>query len=106
MIVEGNPAEVRAVNSIAMNRLGYDPQDIEAVKDAYRRLFRDNDAAMSEKLEALRRDYKDVAAVIRLCNALAASAEGVHGRALEVSRHDDKRAVEIQAMPAPAPSRH
>lgn len=105
MIVEGNPAEVRAVNSIAMNRLGYEPQDIEAVKDAYRRLFRDNDAAMSEKLSALRGDYEDIEAVTRLCDALAASADGVHGRALEVSRADDKRAVEIQAVLAPAPAR-
>jgi UDP-N-acetylglucosamine acyltransferase len=100
MIVEGNPAEVRAVNSIAMNRRGYGPQDIEAIKDAYRRLYRDNDAAMSEKLAALRRDYQGVGAVTLLCDALAASAEGVHGRALEGTRHDDKRAVEIQAAPA------
>jgi UDP-N-acetylglucosamine acyltransferase len=100
MIVEGNPAEVRAVNSIAMTRLGYGPPDIEAVKDAFRRLFRDNDAAMSEKLVALRRDYPDVAAVTLLCDAMTASADGVHGRALEVTRHDDKRALEIQAAPA------
>ena len=105
MIVEGNPAEVRAVNSIAMNRRGYGPQDIDAVKDAYRRLYRDNDAAMKDKLAALRLDYADMEAVNILCDALTASADGVHGRALEVTRHDDKRAVEIQAAPAPAPTR-
>jgi UDP-N-acetylglucosamine acyltransferase len=105
MIVEGNPAEVRAVNSIAMSRRGYDPHDIEAVKDAYRHLFRENDAAMSEKLSEVREAYADVEAVTRLCDALVASAEGVHGRALEVTRHDDKRAVEIEAAPLPAPAR-
>ena len=105
MIVEGNPAEVRAVNSIAMNRRGYGPQDIEAVKDAYRRLYRDNDAAMKDKLAAVRVDHADVEAVTILCDAVDASAAGVHGRALEVTRHDDKRAVEIQSAPAPAPAR-
>ena len=95
MIVEGNPAEVRAVNSIAMNRRGYDANAVEAVKDAFRRLFRDNGGAISEKLEAVRSDYAQVDAVTRLCDALAAMAEGVHGRALELSRADDKRAVDV-----------
>jgi UDP-N-acetylglucosamine acyltransferase len=93
MIVEGNPAEVRAINSIAMTRRGYQPEHIEAVKDAYKRLYRDNGAPMSETLAELRRDYPHVPAVRRLCDALNASADGVHGRALEVARHDDKRTV-------------
>ncbi len=93
MIVEGNPAEVRAINSIAMTRRGYCPEHIEAVKDAYKRLYRDNGAAMSEKLEDLRQDYLDVPAVNMLCDALSATADGVHGRALELCRADDKRTV-------------
>ncbi len=100
MIVEGNPAEVRAVNSIAMNRRGYQTEDIEAVKDAYRRLFRDNDAAMSDKLALVREAHPDVEVVTTLCNALAATADGIHGRAREVARLDDKRAVEVQAAAA------
>lgn len=95
MMVVGNPAEVRAVNSIAMNRLGFQPEDIEAVKDAYRRLFRDNDTAMAEKLCALREAYPTMGAIKALCDALDATADGVHGRALEVQRADDKRAVEV-----------
>ena len=94
MIVEGNPAEVRAVNSIAMQRRRYSPEQIEAVKDAYKRLFRDNDVAMAEKLTDLRREYACLDAVTKLCDSLAATADGVHGRAREVSRPDDKRAVE------------
>jgi UDP-N-acetylglucosamine acyltransferase len=104
MIVEGNPAEVRAVNSIAMSRRGYPPDDIEAVKDAFRLLFRENGVAMSEKLPEVRGAFADVPAVTRLCDALAASAEGVHGRALEVTRHDDKRAIEIEAAALPTPA--
>lgn len=107
MIVEGHPAEVRAINSIAMSRRGYEPQHIEAVKDAFKRLYRDNGAPMVDKLCELRRDYADVPAVLRLCNALAAAADGVHGRALETARHDDKRAdpTTISAEPATASDR-
>lgn len=91
MIVEGNPAEVRAINSIAMTRRGYSPQHIDAVKDAYKRLFRDNGAPMADKLVELKREYRDVPAVQQLCDALAAAAEGVHGRSAELQRSDDKR---------------
>jgi UDP-N-acetylglucosamine acyltransferase len=91
MIVEGNPAEVRAVNTIAMSRRGYPPEHIDAVKEAFRRLFRTNGAAISRKIDPLSRDYADVPAVQRLCVALSAAADGVHGRAREVFRHDNKR---------------
>ncbi|MBT8485022.1 MAG: acyl-ACP--UDP-N-acetylglucosamine O-acyltransferase [Phycisphaerales bacterium] len=97
MIVEGNPAEVRAINSIAMTRRGYPAEHIDAVKDAFKRLYRDNGAPMVEKLEQLRGDYPEVPAVLRLCDSLAATADGVHGRALENFRHDDKRAIATAA---------
>ncbi|MHC4989725.1 MAG: acyl-ACP--UDP-N-acetylglucosamine O-acyltransferase [Planctomycetota bacterium] len=93
MIVEGNPAEVRAINTIAMSRRDFLPEHIEAVKDAHRRLYRVNGAAMAEKLTDLQRDYPDVPAIQQLCRFLEASAGGVHGRALEVARPDDKRKV-------------
>jgi UDP-N-acetylglucosamine acyltransferase len=95
MIVEGNPAEVRAINTIAMSRRGYRAEDVEAMKDAFRRLYRDNGLPMTEKLGELRRDYAHVPSVLRLCDALAATGDGVHGRALENTRHDDKRTVVV-----------
>lgn len=124
MIVEGNPAEVRAINSIAMTRRGYSPEHIEAMKHAFKKLFRENGtknsaaakpahsgvggdvadrrygsdagagpSAMTEKIADLREMYAQVPAVIRLCDALDAAAIGVHGRARELSRPDDKRTV-------------
>ena len=97
MIVEGNPAEVRAVNSIAMMRNGFSNEHIEAVKDAFKRLFRDNGAPIVEKLDELRERYRDVPAVLELCDALEATSDGVHGRAMEVFRHDNKRAAPVSA---------
>ncbi len=97
MIVEGNPAEVRAINSIQMTRRGYSAEHIEAVKDAYKRLYRDNGAPMSDKLVDLKREYCHIPAVVQLCDALFAAAEGVHGRALEVRRIDDKRFTPVEA---------
>jgi UDP-N-acetylglucosamine acyltransferase len=91
MLVEGNPAEVRATNVIGMMRRGLTADHIEAIKDAHKRLYRDNGAPMAEKLVELKRRYPQVPAVIHLCDALAASASGVHGRSMEVRRPDNKR---------------
>lgn len=103
MIVEGNPAEVRAINSIAMTRRGYSPEHIEAVKDCFKRLYRDNGAPMADKIIDLKQQYHDVPAVLHLCNALVAAAEGVHGRARELHRADNKRHAPPAVVAAAAP---
>ena len=93
MIVEGNPAEVRAINSIAMTRRGYESAHIDAVKHAYKRLYRENGAPMADRIVELEESYGDVPAVLQLCQALRQAADGVHGRAAENARSDDKRAA-------------
>lgn len=94
MVVEGNPAEVRKINEIGMARRGFSEEHIAAVKDAFKRLYRDNGGlSISEKLVSLRETYADVPAVVHLCNALGASGVGVHGRARETARRDNKRNV-------------
>lgn len=103
MIVEGNPAEVRGFNQIAMERRGFAEEEIEAIKDCYRRLFRENGAPMSEKMVGLRAEYSDYPLVRRLCDFLARMAEGVHGRQFERSRADDKRALRLDPLPEEEP---
>ena len=89
MIVEGHPAEARAVNVIGMLRNGFDQPDVDAMKDAFRFLFKQA-GAMAEQITTLRSRYAEVAAVLALCSAVEASASGTHGRAREAGRHDDK----------------
>jgi UDP-N-acetylglucosamine acyltransferase len=101
MIVEGNPAEVRAVNTIALSRRAFPVEDIEAIKDAFKRLYRKNGPPMSDKLDQLRAEYPRIEAIAKLCAALEATAEGVHGRAREVERTDDKRSCETEVLVRP-----
>jgi UDP-N-acetylglucosamine acyltransferase len=89
MIVEGHPAEVRSVNVIGMLRNGFEQSHVDAMKDAYRRLFRQAGAVAIE-LPALQTEYAELSAVQHLCAAVEAAASGVHGRAREASRPDDK----------------
>jgi len=102
MIVEGNPAEVRGHNAIAMHRLGISDAEIEAMKDAYKRLFRDRGGNIVEKLAALRRDYSQFESLRTLCDAVLETTGGVHGRAQESQRNDDKRGVRVATLNAPA----
>ncbi|TAH35972.1 MAG: acyl-ACP--UDP-N-acetylglucosamine O-acyltransferase [Planctomycetota bacterium] len=41
MVVEGNPARVRGVNTVGLRRRGKSPEAIEQLRDAYRRIFAD-----------------------------------------------------------------
>jgi len=97
MIVEGNPAEVRGHNAIAMRRLGLADAEVEAMKECYKRLFRDRGGSILEKVAALRGEYPDFASVQTLCDAVLESAGGVHGRAQENGRGDDKRGARVGA---------
>ena len=83
MIVEGTPAEVRAVNIVAMSRRGYPEDQIDAMKEAHKRLFRDNGGSLTEKIAQLLNEFGDYQPVQHLCDAIAASAAGRHGRSNE-----------------------
>jgi len=83
MIVEGVPAEVRAVNIVAMTRRGYSDDVIDAMKEAYRRLFKENGGALADRMENVLRDLGTFDPVQHLCAAMAASAAGRHGRSNE-----------------------
>lgn len=39
VMVQGNPAEPRAINSEGLKRRGYSPEDIGAIKDAYKLIY-------------------------------------------------------------------
>jgi UDP-N-acetylglucosamine acyltransferase len=40
MIADGNPAEVRGINQVALERQGYSPEEIKPIKEAFRLIYR------------------------------------------------------------------
>ncbi len=118
MKVEGDPVEVRGVNTIALTRRRYSEHEINALKDAYKRLFlhgrnghasrpsngrgangadREQAAlAMSDRIEELLIEYRQFPTVVRLCESLRSAAGGVHGRARELVREDPKFAAPVK----------
>ena len=41
-IADGNPAEIRGVNNVGLERRGYTPEQLKTLKEAYRILYRSN----------------------------------------------------------------
>jgi len=83
MIVEGSPAEVRAVNVVAMARRDYSEVEIDAVKEAFRRLFKENGGSQAKQMEEVLTDLGQHVPIQQLCKAMTASSEGRHGRSNE-----------------------
>jgi UDP-N-acetylglucosamine acyltransferase len=85
LIVEGNPAETRAVNRIGMQRGGIPDDVIEAVDKAYRLLYRSRKPFVKafEDLAAQRGQVREVDMFIA---AIERAAAGKKGRAQEGER--------------------
>jgi UDP-N-acetylglucosamine acyltransferase len=89
LIVEGHPAEARAVNAVGLVREGIDQDTIDALKSCFKRLFRDA-GPVCERMPMLRETHAERPIVLELCDAVEASGVGTHGRAREAVRTDDR----------------
>ena len=78
-IVEGHPSRVRGINVIGLRRHGMQEETIQAVKAAYKLLFKTDDP-MSEVVKRVRKEFADVPQVLRLADFLERSTEGRLGR--------------------------
>lgn len=95
MFVEGNPARVRAVNSVAVQRHKLGKPALDALKHAWRLLYRNiaenegighTDAALAE----LKQAYPDQPQVQRVIESVQRSTAGTFGRYRESLRKDKK----------------
>ena len=94
MIIEGNPAEVRRLNTVGLKRQGIGEDSRLHLRDAFRRLYSSRadtggvgrtDAAC----EALEDAYPHDPHVQRLVGFIRNAASGQHGRYLETFRRDN-----------------
>jgi len=91
LVVEGSPAEARKVNTTALLRRGWSPEDVERVRTAFKALYRDHDTPVAVTMANLRARFPDCNPVMRLCDFLERAQEGIHGRHLESLRDADSK---------------
>ncbi|MEY3481361.1 MAG: acyl-ACP--UDP-N-acetylglucosamine O-acyltransferase [Verrucomicrobiota bacterium] len=76
MIADGNPAEVRGINSIGLERADFSADTIRALKEAYRIFYRGN-LNTKQAVEAVRREIPGIAEVEELCIFVETSQRGI-----------------------------
>ncbi len=76
MIADGNPAEVRGINQIGMERRGFPPETTRALRDAYKQLYRTS-ANVQQSVEILRAVENPPAELTNLIEFIESSQRGI-----------------------------
>jgi len=76
LIADGNPAEIRGVNHVGLERRGFPAEAIRELREAYRLLYRAN-LNTTQALESLRRDFSGSELVAQLAEFIATSERGI-----------------------------
>lgn len=84
-IADGNPAKVRALNLVGLKRRGLTAEQVDALKKAFKALFRSG-AARADSLRGLEKKDGLTPEVRYLLQSLRASLQARQGRALEALR--------------------
>jgi UDP-N-acetylglucosamine acyltransferase len=76
MIADGNPAEVRGINQVGMERRGFAPEAIRSLRDAYRIIYREN-LNVKQALEKIRETLPANPQIEALLAFVEASKRGI-----------------------------
>ena len=78
MIVDGNPANVRGLNLVGLQRRGFADEDIKHLKSAYKKLFLKKDGNMATSISSLKAHHAaDTPQVAHLIDFVEKSERGV-----------------------------
>lgn len=78
MIVEGNPSITRGLNTVGLQRRGFDEEAIKELKTAYKKLFLKKDANLTIALSSLKATHTgDVEEVKHLIEFIESSQRGI-----------------------------
>jgi UDP-N-acetylglucosamine acyltransferase len=76
MLADGNPARVRGINKIGIERHGYGPDVTRTLKEAYRILYR-SDLNLAQAVDLMRAQLPDSPEIERLIAFVTQSARGI-----------------------------
>lgn len=76
LIADGNPAEVRGVNTVGLERRGFTAPSLRDLRDAYRIVYRNN-LNTSQALAVLREQFASSELVSYLADFIASSERGI-----------------------------
>ena len=75
-IADGNPAEIRGINQVGLERAGFAAETVRALKEAYRLLYRGN-LNVKQAVEQIRRNLPALPELAELCTFIESSQRGI-----------------------------
>ncbi len=76
LIADGNPAEIRGVNLVGLERAGYAPESVKAIKEAFRLIYRSK-LNTRQAIEAVRNQIEPREEVTHLIEFIEKSERGI-----------------------------
>jgi UDP-N-acetylglucosamine acyltransferase len=76
MIADGNPAEVRGVNIVGLERNGFSPETIKAIKEAFRLIYRSK-YNTRQALEAVQKELPPIPEIAQIVGFIETSERGI-----------------------------
>lgn len=76
MIADGNPAEVRGINKVGLERRGFDSDALRALRECYKLLYREG-LNTKQAVAMIQERYAEHAVVEHLCSFVASSERGI-----------------------------
>ena len=76
MIADGNPAEIRGVNLVGLERKGFPAEDVKLIKEAFRIIYRSK-YNTAQAIEAIRKELAPSEAVEQIVDFIEKSQRGI-----------------------------
>src|SRR6516162_3428336 len=76
LIADGNPAEIRGINQVGMERAGLPPESVKAIKEAFRLLYRSK-LNTRQAIETVRKEIEPSQEVNQLLEFIEKSERGI-----------------------------
>lgn len=76
MIADGNPATIRGINKVGLERHGFSKETIKEIREAFRLLYR-SDLNISQALERIRDELRDILEIRQIAEFIKSSERGI-----------------------------
>ena len=76
MIADGNPAEVRGINLVGLERKGFPPESVKLIKEAFRLIYRSK-YNTRQALEAMRKELSQSNEIVQIIEFIEKSERGI-----------------------------
>src|SRR5262249_6340088 len=76
MIADGNPAEIRGINLIGLERKNFPPESVKVIKEAFRVIYRSK-YNTRQALEAMQKELPQIEEITEIIRFLETSERGI-----------------------------